>query len=119
VDHDCYVDCGARPVDEELAAIASGHSKLLDPYDSKHVVGPKRPLSEAADVYPYPTLLPNTQMPKTEYGHALGRFYFFAGFVKARALALGIKVRWGGDWDSDTDFSDQTFDDLVHWEIVD
>jgi hypothetical protein len=30
---------------------------------------------------------------------------------------MGIGLRWGGDWDSDKDFSDQNFDDLVHWEL--
>src|SRR5437899_12949534 len=100
--------------------MASGHSKLTDPYDSKHVVGPKRPLSLAVDVAPYPVVWPNPPGGSWSVGdlHALGRFYYFAGVVKTRALALGIPLRWGGDWDGDNDVFDQTFDDLVHFEIV-
>ena len=32
---------------------------------------------------------------------------------------LGLKIRWGGDWDSDGDINDNKFDDLVHVEIRD
>lgn len=48
----------------------------------------------------------------------LARYYHFAGYVKAIANVMDIRIRWGGDWDSDRDFSDQTFDDLVHFELV-
>ena len=41
----------------------------------------------------------------------------FAGYVQGVAEQLGIKIRWGGDWDSDFDFKDQTFNDLVHFEL--
>jgi peptidoglycan L-alanyl-D-glutamate endopeptidase CwlK len=27
-------------------------------------------------------------------------------------------IRWGGDWDGDQDFRDQTFDDLAHFELI-
>jgi hypothetical protein len=27
-------------------------------------------------------------------------------------------LRFGMDWDGDLDFSDQTFDDLVHFELA-
>jgi hypothetical protein len=30
---------------------------------------------------------------------------------------MGIKIRWGGDWDMDTETKDNNFDDLVHFEI--
>lgn len=47
-------------------------------------------------------------------------FYHFAGFVKgvAKSAKISIPVRWGGDWDGDFDLNDQTFMDLVHWELV-
>ncbi len=28
------------------------------------------------------------------------------------------KVRWGGDWDRDGDFNDETFKDLWHFELI-
>ena len=34
------------------------------------------------------------------------------------AKAMGIDLRWGGDWDRDTEVRDNSFDDLVHFEIV-
>ena len=45
------------------------------------------------------------------------RFYHFAGFVLGIAAALNIRLRWGGDWDSDFDLRDQTFFDLPHFEL--
>jgi len=27
-------------------------------------------------------------------------------------------LRWGGDWDRDTQVDDNNFDDLVHFELV-
>lgn len=117
--YDCSVECGARQEEEELAAIASGHSKLKDPFDSKHVVGPKRLLALAVDVAPYPVVWPDARtMALGVYAKAIARFYTFYGFVKARALALGIPIRFGGDWDGDLDFTDQSFDDLDHYELV-
>ena len=32
---------------------------------------------------------------------------------------MNIKIRWGGDWDSDNIMKDQTFNDLPHFEIID
>lgn len=46
------------------------------------------------------------------------RFYYFAGVVMAVAKLLKIEIRWGGDWDRDGNFKDQSFDDLVHFEMV-
>lgn len=45
-------------------------------------------------------------------------FYDFALFVRGVAAGMGIEVRWGGDWDSDFDYTDQSFNDLVHWELI-
>jgi hypothetical protein len=39
------------------------------------------------------------------------RFREFADFVKERAAALGISVRWGGDF--------KTIGDFDHWELTD
>ena len=46
------------------------------------------------------------------------RMCYFAGFVMATALSMGIRLRWGHDWDGDTDLKDQTFNDGPHYEIV-
>jgi peptidoglycan L-alanyl-D-glutamate endopeptidase CwlK len=44
---------------------------------------------------------------------------FLAGVVLACAKTLNIKVRWGGNWDSDLEpVTDQNFQDLVHFELL-
>jgi len=93
---------GRRSDVQHKINLATGASKTKN---SKHVTGDKPSL--AVDVAPYP-------VKWTDYQ----RFYAFAGYVIATAQQMGIKVRWGGDWDSDRDFSDQTFNDLVHFELV-
>jgi peptidoglycan L-alanyl-D-glutamate endopeptidase CwlK len=70
---------------------------------SKHNVMP----SQAVDVAPYPLDWDDR-----------GRFYIFAGVVKAIASKYGVKMRYGGDWDGDGRTTDQTFYDLGHFEIV-
>ena len=42
----------------------------------------------------------------------------FAGYVLATAKAMGVDLRWGGDWNRDTEVRDNGFDDLVHFEIM-
>ena len=41
-----------------------------------------------------------------------------AGLVLGIAAVFGIKIRWGGDWDSDNDLNDQKFMDLAHFEEI-
>jgi len=42
-----------------------------------------------------------------------------AGMVLAVAAGLGVRLRWGGNWDMDTEpVTDQDFQDLVHFELV-
>lgn len=85
---------GARSVADEEAAMASGHSALKDPMNSKHVIDPvKRPLALAVDAAPYPT---NWQdIPAFE---ALG------SNLKALADTIGVAIKWGGDWTSLKDY---------------
>ena len=98
---DCTILCGHRNEEEQNIAYKAGVSKLKYP-KSKHNKTP----SLAVDVAPYPI----------DWGNRR-RFYYFAGIVKGVALSIGIKLRWGGDWDGDNDINDQKFFDLPHWEI--
>jgi peptidoglycan L-alanyl-D-glutamate endopeptidase CwlK len=42
-----------------------------------------------------------------------------AGIILACAAKRGIKLRWGGNWDMDSEpITDQDFQDLVHYELV-
>ena len=100
---DCTVIDGARTVAEQKKNVAKGVSKTMD---SKHL-RQANGFSHAADVAPYPVDWTDTN-----------RFYAFAGFVMGIAVARGIRLRWGGDWNMNRNLKDQTFFDLVHFELV-
>lgn len=99
---DCVVICGHRSKAEQNEAFRSGKSKLRFP-QSKH----NRMPSLAADVMPYPIDWNDRE-----------RMTLFAGRVLGIAQMMGVTLRWGGDWDRDTEVRDNRFDDLVHFEIV-
>lgn len=82
---------------------ATGKSKVRWP-NGKHCTVP----SEAIDACPCIN-------GKATFDHAL--CVDFGWLVLAKARELGIALRWGGDWDGDGDRSDQSFDDLVHFEL--
>ena len=108
-DHDHSILEGHRPEERHNEYLRQGRTKVT--YDkTKHRFKPSR----AVDATPYP-------IPKNwgkDDPEELARFYYFAGIVMGRAEAMGIPLRWGGDWDGDDSFKDQTFDDLVHFELV-
>lgn len=104
---DCTVTEGFRDATAQNKAFAEGKSKLKWP-NGNHNKSP----STAVDVYPCPIDFNDTR-----------RFYYFAGFVLGIAKQLKAEgkishsIRWGGDWDSDTEVKDNTFNDLVHFEL--
>ena len=104
---DCTVMCGHRGEEEQNEAFRTGRSKLEFPR-SKHNGLP----SMAVDVAPYYPGTPHIRWNDT------GGFRYFAGFVVGIAASKGIKMRWGGDWDSDRDVTDNNFNDLPHFEII-
>ena len=95
--------CGHRPEAEQNEAFDTGHSKVRWP-DGKHNTLPSR----AVDATPYPIDWKDRE-----------RMTYFAGFVVAIGAMLNVNIRWGGDWDQDTEVSNNNFDDLVHFELVD
>lgn len=105
---DCSVICGHRGEVQQNEAFAKGLSKLTFP-KSKHNQFP----SLAVDVVPYPIDWNDTR-----------RMTFFAGFVKGIAFKLKEEgritsiIRWGGDWDGDTEVKDNKFQDLPHFELI-
>ena len=110
---DCTILCGHRGQKEQDEAFAKGLSKLKWP-NGEHNKVPSR----AVDVAPYPVKW-GEQGTAEQRKKDIARFYFFAGYVKSVADNMSIKLRWGGDWDSDLDFNDQNFDDLPHFELID
>ena len=99
---DCSVLEGHRSADRQQELFEQGKSKVQYP-NSKHNSYP----SAAVDVVPYPVDWDD-----------LERMAYFAGYVKGVAAAKGIKLRWGGDWDSDGYIKDHSFLDYPHFEIL-
>lgn len=94
--------CGHRGEEEQNKAVAAGNSQKKYP-DSKHNKLP----SLAVDIVPWPTQYQDIKL-----------VYMLAGIIKATAYKLGIKIRWGGDWDGDGDITDQHLHDPYHFELV-
>lgn len=98
--YDCTIIQGYRTTLEQEELYKAGKSKVQR---SKHNKYP----AEAVDVAPYPIVWDDYD-----------RFKFFGGFVCAVAAMKGVKIRWGGDWDSDRELDDQTINDYVHFELI-
>ena len=104
---DFTVLCGVRSKEEQEAAEKAGNSKVKWP-ESKHNLKPGRndQFSLAVDVAPYPI-----------DWNDLKRFYFLAGVIMSIAAQRGVKLRWGGDFNRDYNFSNDKFVDMPHFEI--
>lgn len=106
---DCQILEGIRSPERQAELVAQGLSKTLH---SKHLTG------EAVDVAPYPVDWGEDGTGEQRQ-MAIRRFYLFAGFVLATAAEMGIRLRWGGDWNGNYDPRDNgTFNDLPHFELV-
>lgn len=99
---DCVVLEGARSKEKQDDLFHQNLSKLKWP-ESMHNHMP----SLACDVAPFPIDWEDS-----------AAHYYFAGLVKGIALSKGIRIIWGGDWDGDNDLHDQSFFDLVHFELA-
>jgi peptidoglycan L-alanyl-D-glutamate endopeptidase CwlK len=99
---DCTILEGHRDQERQDRMVEEGKSQVRWP-DGKH----NTVLSMAVDVTPYPIAWDDRE-----------RQTLFAGYVLATAKALGVELRWGGDWDRDTEVRDNRFDDLVHFELT-
>jgi hypothetical protein len=93
---------GHRGEIEQNAYYSAGKSKVKWP-NSKHNKNP----SHAVDVAPYPIDWEDIK-----------RFAHLMGLLRGIAVAKGIKVRIGADWDNDGDITDHKFMDWPHIELV-
>jgi hypothetical protein len=106
--YDCTIIFGHRDKTAQDKAYAEGKSTKKWP-NSKHNTSP----SKAVDVAPWP-------IPK-DWGHKWKdrvKFYELKAIMFYEAKKRGYKLRYGGDWDMDEDYTDNTFDDLVHFEVI-
>tara|TARA_R100000655_G_scaffold13590_3_gene30733 strand:+ start:7985 stop:8377 length:393 start_codon:yes stop_codon:yes gene_type:complete len=102
-----YVDCsileGHRSKERQNKLYDEGRTKVKYP-NGRHNSSP----SKAVDVTPYPVNWEDRE-----------RQTLFAGFVLGIARGMGIRLRWGGDWDMDFQVMDNRFDDFPHFEVRD
>ena len=100
-----YVDCsileGHRSGERQNKLFEEGKTKVKYP-NGRHNANPSR----AIDVAPYPIDWDDRE-----------RFHLFAGFVLGIAKAMGIELRWGGDWNMNFEVDDNQFDDFPHFEL--
>tara|TARA_R100000030_G_scaffold91467_1_gene76578 strand:+ start:1464 stop:1844 length:381 start_codon:yes stop_codon:yes gene_type:complete len=88
---------GLRTEARQNELLAQGKSKTKY---SKHLEG------KAVDLAPYPIDWEDRE-----------RFHYMGGMIRGIGKQQGVDIRWGGDWDSDGEIKDNSFDDLVHVEI--
>ena len=93
---------GYRGKEAQDEAFRTGKSKIKWP-NGKHNKLP----SEAVDIAPYPIVWNDVE-----------RFVYLAGHIVAIGAMLGVKLKWGGDWNRDTQVKDEKFRDFGHFELV-
>lgn len=89
---------GIRSLQRQTELYRKGASKTMK---SKHLTG------DAVDLAPYPIDWNNKE-----------RFNLMAQHMLAAAKELGIKIRWGGDWNQNGDWKDESFYDGPHFELM-
>lgn len=100
--YDCTILCGHRNKEDQDKAFEGGFSKVKFP-NSRHNQMP----SLACDALPFPIEWSDSR-----------KHYHFAGYVQATADRLGIKIRWGGDFNQDGNLKNDRFLDIPHFELV-
>lgn len=101
-----YVDFrvleGHRDKASQDKAYREGKSQVKYPF-GKHNSLP----SKAVDFAPWPIDWNDTE-----------RFVLMAGFIMGIAASMGVKLRYGGDWDSDWKLKEERFRDYGHLELA-
>jgi peptidoglycan L-alanyl-D-glutamate endopeptidase CwlK len=104
-DFDFTVIEGHRGEEAQNAAYAKGTSKLPWPLGNHNAMP-----SNAADLAPWPVDWTEKERPHL-------RFAFLMGVVYAHAQRLGVRVRFGMDWNRNLDMRDESFLDFGHVEL--
>lgn len=101
--------CGSRDLQQQQRMFYEKKSKFDGiKLKSKHQVTEEDPLAHAFDFIPAPFT----------HWHDRPIFTHYAGFFLGIGWEKGVELRWGGDWDSDFRWTDQTFHDLPHIEEI-
>ena len=106
---DCSCTEGFRDEVKQNFYFKKKTSKVKWP-NSKHNSEP----SMAVDITPYPEMWDS----KSAFFELRDIILEEWEIMQQQSVTEGFELRWGGDWDSDGDFDDQTFMDYPHWELV-
>ena len=99
---------GVRSKEKQNKLFSEGKSKVMWP-NSRHNIRNGEDKAMAVDAAPYV----NGRL-SWDSRHCI----YMAGVIMSAAAVLGYRLRWGGNWDQDGEpVTDQTFDDLVHFEL--
>lgn len=110
--YDIVILCTYRTQEAQNTLFESGATKLRFP-KSKHNKLPSR----AIDMAPKSLVSKYSDSLEVDWEDT-ALFYYFAGrFVQFCEDRYGLVIRWGGDWDMDGQVKDNSFNDLVHFEI--
>lgn len=115
---DIVISEGHRSKERQLELYKN---KLTQVKHSKHNEFP----SMAVDVEPHPVdwrtfgelLKAESKTEQLSIAKNIARWYMFIGYVNGVADKMQINIVSGGDWDDDTQITDNKFNDLVHHEI--
>lgn len=88
---------GIRTVERQRELFNKGASQTMN---SKHITG------DAIDLAPYPIDWNDKE-----------RFNELAKHMLNAASELGVKIRWGGDWNMNGEWKDESFYDGPHFEL--
>jgi len=105
---DISIIYGVRRKEEQNILFEKGLSKLKWP-KSKHNILETGAKALAVDAAPF-----INGKVSYDYNHCC----YSAGLIMGEAKRMGLHVRWGGDWNEDGEaITDQTFNDLLHFEL--
>jgi len=100
---------GVRSKERQNKFYKNGKSRLKWPLGKHNVVEPND-LSLAVDAAPF-----IRGAISWDARHCI----YLAGVVCGVGAHMGVRIRWGGDWDMDGEaMTDQDFQDLVHFELI-
>jgi peptidoglycan L-alanyl-D-glutamate endopeptidase CwlK len=95
---DISIVCGIRSRGDQNKAFAEGTSELEWP-NGNHNIEAEGQLSSAVDIVPWPEQFGDEEV-----------MIYTAGIVMMKAHEMGIKLAWGGHW--------QSLRDLWHFELT-
>lgn len=118
---DIQIIDGIRTFAEQERNLRSGASTTLN---SKHLPQPSAGnLSKAVDAVVHPVEWDNLEagfnaVKRVDKGLKVLEHFWMLGMIAGIAHMKGLKVRQGIDWNGNGDFSDQTFNDMPHTEVL-